>query len=214
MASIREVDKMKKLVKTMLGFSILFMLLLSTSYPVQASSVTYVNQADKFVFVPENTDLFENFKGVMPGDQVAQTIFVKNDSKIPVKIYLKINTIQSEDDQFLKQLTLTMNIQGVDVFNETLDQQGQFKQFILLAELKPQQQKTLDLLLDVPLTLSSEYMEDESEIKWIFKVEEGEGEVANLPDTGSSSQHFITLSGGMMIIFGLLLITKSPKRKR
>lgn len=61
---------MKKLVKTMLGFSILLMLLLSTSYPVQASSVTYVNQADKFVFVPENTNLFENFKGVMPGDQV------------------------------------------------------------------------------------------------------------------------------------------------
>lgn len=175
---------MKKLVKTMLGFSILFMLLLSTSYPVQASSVTYVNQADKFVFVPENTDLFENFKGVMPGDQVAQTIFVKNDSKVPVKIYLKINPIQSEDDQFLKQLTLTMNNQGVEVFNETLDQQGQFKQFILLAELNPQQQKTLDLLLDVPLTLSSEYMEYESEIQWIFKVEEDEGEVANLPDTG------------------------------
>ena len=205
---------MKKLVKTMLGFSILFMLLLSTSYPVQASSVTYVNQADKFVFVPENTDLFENFKGVMPGDQVAQTIFVKNDSKVPVKIYLKINPIQSEDDQFLKQLTLTMNNQGVEVFNETLDQQGQFKQFILLAELKPQQQKTLDLLLDVPLTLSSEYMEYESEIQWIFKVEEDEGEVASLPDTGSSSQHFITLSGGMMIIFGLLLIIKSPERKR
>lgn len=205
---------MKKLVKTMLGFSILLMLLLSTSYPVQASSVTYVNQADKFVFVPENTDLFENFKGVIPGDQVAQTIFVKNDSKVPVKIYLKINPIQSEDDQFLKQLTLTMNNQGVEVFNKTLDQQGQFKQFILLAELKPQQQKTLDLLLDVPLTLSSEYMEYESEIQWIFKVEEGEVEVANLPDTGSSSQHFITLSGGMMIIFGLLLITKSPERKR
>ncbi len=205
---------MKKIVKTMLGFSILFMLLLSTSYPVQASSVTYVNQADKFVFVPENTDLFENFKGVMPGDQVAQTIFVKNDSKVPVKIYLKINPIQSEDDQFLKQLTLTMNNQGVEVFNETLDQQGQFKQFILLAELKPQQQKTLDLLLDVPLTLSSEYMEYESEIQWIFKVEEDEGEVVNLPDTGSSSQHFITLSGGMMIIFGLLLITKSSERKR
>lgn len=205
---------MKKLAKTMLGFSILLMLLLSTSYPVQASSVTYVNQADKFVFVPENTDLFENFKGVMPGDQVAQTIFVKNDSKVPVKIYLKINPIQPEDDQFLKQLTLTMNNQEVEVFNETLDQQGQFKQFILLAELKPQQQKTLDLLLDVPLTLSSEYMEYESEIQWIFKVEEGEGEVTNLPDTGSSSQHFITLSGGMMIIFGLLLITKSSERKR
>ena len=205
---------MKKIVKTMLGFSILLVLLLSTSYPVQASSVTYVNQADKFVFVPENTDLFENFKGVMPGDQVAQTIFVKNDSKVPVKIYLKINPIQPEDDQFLKQLTLTMNNQEVEVFNETLDQQGQFKQFILLAELKPQQQKTLDLLLDVPLNLSSEYMEYESEIQWIFKVEEGEGEVANLPDTGSSSQHFITLSGGMMIIFGLLLITKSSERKR
>lgn len=205
---------MKKIVKTMLGFSILLVLLLSTSYPVQASSVTYVNQADKFVFVPENTDLFENFKGVMPGDQIAQTIFVKNDSKVPVKIYLKINPIQPEDDQFLKQLTLTMNNQEVEVFNETLDQQGQFIQFILLAELNPQQQKTLDLLLDVPLTLSSEYMEYESEIQWIFKVEEGEGEVANLPDTGSSSQHFITLSGGMMIIFGLLLITKSSERKR
>ena len=205
---------MKKIVKTMLGFSILLVLLLSTSYPVQASSVTYVNQADKFVFVPENTDLFENFKGVMLGDQVAQTIFVKNDSKVPVKIYLKIYPIQPEDDQFLKQLTLTMNNQGVEVFNETLDQQGQFIQFILLAELNPQQQKTLDLLLDVPLTLSSEYMEYKSEIQWIFKVEEDEGEVANLSDTGSSSQHFITLSGGMIIIFGLLLITKSSERKR
>lgn len=204
---------MKKFFHSFVFVGVVALLLATMGQPVHASSVSYENQAERFVFVPESTDLFENFKGVMPGDSVEQEILVKNGSLGPVKIYLRINPIRPEDEAFLKELTLSIQSQGVEYFNETLDQQGQFDEFVLLAELNPQQEKALNLVLDVPLSLSSEFMDMESTIEWVFKVVDDE-EVSDLPDTGTTSQGVIYLSGGVLIALGLLLITKKPTRNR
>lgn len=55
-----------------------------------ASSVVYDGGARSFVFVPESTDLFGNFKGIMPGDVLEQEIAVGNaQGGVPVKLYLR-----------------------------------------------------------------------------------------------------------------------------
>ena len=88
---------MKKLTKTLLSLTVCCVLLLTTTLPAQAanSNVTYTGQAEKFIFTPGTeyspTDLFPNFKDLMPGDTVKETITVTNmagDCDY-VEIYLK-----------------------------------------------------------------------------------------------------------------------------
>lgn len=83
--------------KKVLSFLLAALLLFALSVPAFAdsSSVTYEGGAEKYVFLPgsdfSDTDLFQNFKGLMPGDTVSQDITVKSTLKgnYYVKIYLK-----------------------------------------------------------------------------------------------------------------------------
>ena len=96
---------MKK-IKTLL---ITLILVLSSVMPVFAADgkVTYDGNAQKFIFEPGSkyspTDLFPNFKNVMPGDSITQKITVKNDAsnKVKAKIYMRSLGAHSESQEFL-----------------------------------------------------------------------------------------------------------------
>lgn len=75
---------MKKTFKTIASLVMMLVLLLGIGAPAYAldGNVTYEGGAEKFVFTPgsyyTDTDLFDGFKNVMPGDELTQTIQVKN----------------------------------------------------------------------------------------------------------------------------------------
>lgn len=75
---------MKKTCKTIASLVMMLVLLLGIGAPAYAldGNVTYEGGAEKFVFTPgsyyTDTDLFDGFKNVMPGDELTQTIQVKN----------------------------------------------------------------------------------------------------------------------------------------
>ena len=75
---------------------LMILLMLVGMIPAQASSasnVLFVGGAENFVFLPgsvfTDSDLFANFKNVMPGDVITQRIIVKNNSGKKVRIFLR-----------------------------------------------------------------------------------------------------------------------------
>ena len=89
-------------------------LLLSSTVTVFAADgkVTYSGNAGNFVLKPGSdhslTDLFPNFKDVMPGDTLTQQITVKNnaDNKVKVKIYMRSLGAHADSAEFLSKLNL------------------------------------------------------------------------------------------------------------
>jgi hypothetical protein len=90
-------------------------LLLLASIPAQAASnVIFVGGAEEFVFMPgsvySDSDLFENFKGVMPGDVITQRIIVKNNSGTEVRIFLRADPVEDKQRDFLSRLNLPSTV--------------------------------------------------------------------------------------------------------
>ena len=171
--------------------SVVFLLVLMMLLPVTVladASVTYEGGAEAFVTVPEG-DLFESFKGVMPGDTVKQTVTVKNDlsGNYNVKIYLraiahdesnplstetaKTETAASMTD-FLSKLSMTV-CQGDQVlFEATADQLGGLKENVLLGTFSRGQSTELTVQLTVPVELGNEYTSRVGEVDWVSTAEE------------------------------------------
>ena len=76
---------MKKTMKTIASLVMMLVLLLGIGAPAYADGiVSYQGGAEKFVFLDDD-DLFDNFKGVLPGDVLEQKITVRN--AVPRDIY-------------------------------------------------------------------------------------------------------------------------------
>lgn len=87
---------MKKTCKTVASLLLVLMLCLSLAAPALAdepSTITF--DGTNFIFGPgseyTNTDLFDGFKGVMPGDVLTESITFKNEAQDYdyVRLYLK-----------------------------------------------------------------------------------------------------------------------------
>ena len=87
-----------------------------------AASVSYEGGAEKFVFLPGSgysaSDLFESFKNVLPGDELTQTITVRNDKDMQVRIYLRAEPVNQTSEEFLSHLTLTVTCKDKEIFED------------------------------------------------------------------------------------------------
>ena len=97
--------------KTICSLALTLLMLLSCLCAAYADtgSVTYDGDAQSFVFLPGSddspTDLFPDFKGVMPGDRLTQTLRLRNDSDHRVRLYLRSLGSESGSEEFLSQMT-------------------------------------------------------------------------------------------------------------
>ena len=99
-----------------IAFSLLAALILAigTAATVYAGgTVTYNADSDKFIFESNSshspTDLFSDFKGLMPGDSVKQNLTVKNDAsdEVKVKLYVRSKGLEGSEE-LLSQLKLNV----------------------------------------------------------------------------------------------------------
>lgn len=187
---------MRKKYRGLASVAIIFAMMISVCMPVFAadSSVTYEGGAEKFVFLSgsdyTDTDLFDGFKGVMPGDTLTEKITVKNSYKgcDYVNVYMRAekhdentNPLSEKVDQqedvasmedFLSQLTMTVKQGEKVLFKASPDELGGLNDNVLIARLAKGAETELTVELEVPITLDNTYANRVGEVDWVFAVEE------------------------------------------
>lgn len=212
--------------KKIIALLFTFVLLLSSTVTVFAADgkVTYSGNAGNFVFEPGSehslTDLFPNFKGVMPGDTLTQKITVKNDAdnKVKVKIYIRSLGAHEDSKEFLSQLGLKVKKSSDNnmayMFDAAANETAQLTDWVCLGTLYSGGEVNLDVTLNVPVELPNEYQNKIGYLDWEFMIEEFPVEEGDPkpPQTGDNSNMGLWLA--LMLCSGAMLIILLFWRKK
>ena len=199
------------------------LLLLSCAVPAHAAEgrVTYQGDAEKFFFQPGSeyslTDLFPDFKDVMPGDVLTQRITLRNhaSNRVKVKVYMRSLGAHEDSVEFLSQLHLTVTkVTDTVMFDAAADQTAQLTDWVYIGTLYSGGECELDVTLTVPVTLDNRFKNEIGYLDWEFAVEELPVEPTDPepPKTGDDSGIWIwvCLLAGSFI---LLLLLRNRKEE-
>ena len=221
-------DDRKKRAEGWFAMTLVIVLLLSCVTPVFAADgkVTYSGNAGSFVFEPGSdhslTDLFPNFKGVMPGDTLTQKITVKNnaDKKVKVDIYMRALGAHEESAEFLSQLGLKMakssDNEMAYMFDAKANETAQLTDWVCLGTLFSGGEVNLDVTLTVPVELDNQFQNKIGYLDWEFRIEEFpiEPDDPQPPKTGDETKLGVWLAimaGSLAMIIFLLIWRKKDK---
>lgn len=219
---------MKRILKTCLALLLMSALLCGSA--LAAASVKYEGGAEKFVFLPgseySDSDLFESFKGVLPGDVMTQTITVKNDTDKQVRIYMRAepdvklpgsllekNGLSVEQNRdFLNMLSMTVECRDKEIFDAAPSQTAQLTSNTLLGTFKTNGSTELTVTLTVPAEIGNEYMGRIGIVPWTFLVEEITED--DTPDTGDWFQKGLWISIAAVLMAAILVLLYAQRRRR
>ncbi len=185
---------MKRTCKTI--FSLVLTLLLTVSLATSAfaaSSITFKGFSDGFDFQPGSeyteTDLFDGFKNVMPGDTVTDTITFTNEATDCdyVNLYMRAEAHDEAGNplsekaaekesvatmtEFLSQLSMKVWNGTELIYDASPDQLDGLQDNTLLGTFRTGDTTTLKVELTVPIELDNRFANRVGEVDWIFHVE-------------------------------------------
>ena len=214
---------MKKGMKRIAGLLAVVLLVGLTAMPAAAEgTVTYEGNAREFIFAPGSdyspTDLFTDFKDVMPGDTLTQGITIRNtvSKNVKIKLYMRSLGAQEGSEEFLSQLHLTVNQKGASqLFDAPASQTAQLTDWVYLGTVYSGGTIDLDVTLEVPVTLDNRFQDAIGCLDWQFRVEELPVEAGDpSPDTGDNTALWLYagLAGGSAV--GLAVLFLVGKRRK
>jgi len=208
-------------------FAAILVIVMALSLSAYANGkVTYDGASRNFVFEPGTsespTSLFENFRNVMPGDTLTEQIVIKNTSQNGsyIRLYLRALGAQEGTDELLSQMKLTVKQNGVStLFEAPADETAQLSDWVYLGAMHSGGEMTLDVTLEVPITMGDEFQNKAGYIDWEFKAEEIPRD-PNVPQTGDISGVFLYSAllicslAALAIIILLFVRTKKKEKKQ
>ena len=202
--------------------ALLLMLAVSTTAFAADANVSYSGDAGEFVFAPGSeyslTDLFPNFKDVMPGDSISQKITVRNlaSNKVKVKIYMRSLGAHEdgESPDFLSQMHLRVEKSDDNtmpyMFDAAANERAQLTDWVCLGTLYSGGEVNLDVILDVPVEMDNSYAKKVGYLDWEFMIEEFPIEDSD-PQTGDNANTILWM---IMTIAALLIIIWFVRRRK
>ena len=210
-------------------------LVLSLSVPAFATSVTFEGKSKGFALDGHNqltaTDLFGNFKNLMPGDSVSETITIQNVARDCdyIKLYIRAvphgsgnglsgevaeieDSVASMQD-FLSQLYMEVYQGSSRIYSGSPDELDGFRDNVYLGQYKKNQGTTLTVTLNVPADLDNEYAFRAGEVDWVFTVECYD-ESGKLIQTGQNNWPIAVLLSLGVVVMAAGVVMISRKRKR
>ena len=168
-------------------FAVVLLCLTSLCVSADEASAVY-SDAKAFVFAPGSeyspTDMFPNFKDVMPGDSLTQPITVRNDASKEVKVEIYMRSLGASKElgdyeasvDFLSKLHLRVeksadNEMGY-MFDAAAHETAQLTDWVLLGTLYSGGEVNLNVILDVPVELDNTFKNYVGYLDWEFAVVE------------------------------------------
>lgn len=186
---------MKKSFKTICSLVLMLLMVMSlasTAFAV-SPSISFHGFSRGFDFQPGSeyteTDLFGNFKNVMPGDTVTETITFTNSATDCdfVNLYMRaeahdetenpLSTKVAETEsaatmtEFLSKLSMKVWNGSELIYDASPDQLDGLKDNKFLGTFRSGETATLKVELTVPIELDNQYASRAGEVDWIFHVE-------------------------------------------
>ena len=173
---------MKKSLKKVLSLFAMLAALMGFSITAAAASpsITFEGFSKGFDFQPGSeyteTDLFNNFKNVMPGDTLTENITFTNSATDCdfVNLYMRAETPEGAEPSamyFLSQLSMKVWNGSELIYDASPDELDGLKENKFLGTFRSGETTTLKVELKVPVELDNEFADVVGEVDWIFHVE-------------------------------------------